>query len=58
MVTCEEYGFSYKLFIDAPESVLRGLMKTTIPSAVCYRCILGMELESVKDLGFPIYVYS
>lgn len=57
MVTCERFGFTYKVFVNTTEERLRDYMETELPEAVKYTGATDAEVEAARLLKMPIYLY-
>lgn len=57
MVTCERYGFTYKVFINATEERLHKYVETELPEAKSYTGATDAEIEAARILHLPIYLY-
>ena len=57
MITCQRFGFTYKIFVNATEERLRKYMETEIPEAVKYTGATDKEVDAARLLGLPVYLY-
>ena len=57
MITCERYGFVYKIFVNATEERLRKYMETELPEAKGYTGATDEEIEAARILHLSIYLY-
>ena len=57
IITCEKYGFTYKVFVNATEERLNKYMETELPDAKRYSGATDQEVEAARVLHLPIYLY-
>ena len=57
MITCERYGFRYKVFVNATEDRLQKYMASVLPEAVKYTGATDAEIEAARLLQLPVYLY-
>ena len=57
MVTCERYGFRYKIFVNSTEDRLRKYIDSELPEAVTYTGATEAEIEAARTLGLSVYLY-
>ena len=57
MITCQRFGFTYKIFVNATEERLQKYMETEIPEAVKYTGATEKEVDAARLLGLPVYLY-
>ncbi len=57
VITCQQNGFTYKIFIDTVEEKLHAYMETELPQAVSYSGATEQEVKAARDLRLPIYLY-
>ena len=57
MITCERFGFVYKVFVNATEERLRKYMESELPEAKGYTGATDTEIEAARALRLPIYLY-
>ena len=57
MITCEKFGFTYKIFLNATDERLHKYIATELPEAVKYTGATDKEIEAARMLGLPVYLY-